>query len=70
MDATSKNDNLAELLLIELRKTTPTACLGFPPTEECRSVRIKRMERLETERAARFQELKRAALANIKKDHP
>jgi hypothetical protein len=77
MDATNNNDTLAESLLREIRKTTPTACLGFPPPDElqrlrnsCQAAHILRMERLETEREARLQKLKQAALANLRKGRP
>jgi hypothetical protein len=73
MDAAGTNDNLAELLLKELRKTTPNVFLGFPPPEELPQrpeSLTERWVRMESEREVRFQELKRAALASIRKDHP
>ncbi|MSU61265.1 MAG: hypothetical protein EXS31_02530 [Pedosphaera sp.] len=51
--------------------------IGFPSDEELQQIRnerhsahIKQMERRETQNAAQFQELKRAALKSIKKDRP
>lgn len=77
MDAQHDTDNLAEVLLTELRKTTPNAFLGFPSPEELERLRnssqaanILLTERVEREREARFQELKRRALANLRKAHP
>jgi hypothetical protein len=73
MDAESNTDNLAEVLLRELRKTTPNVFSGFPTPEELRRRRESRTERavrLESEREARFQKLKESALASIRKDHP
>lgn len=73
MDATRNTDNLAETLLMEILKTTPTAYLGLPPTERgqdrdnCQTAHIMRLERLEKEREARFVKLKDKALANIRK---
>ncbi len=51
--------------------------IGFPSADELQQIRnerhaahIKQMERRETQSAAQFQELKRAALKNIRKDQP
>ena len=75
MEAMNKEDNLAQVLLEELRKTTPNVYLGFPPPEELKRLRnerfaayILREERLEGERKAQFEKLKQAALANVRKN--
>ena len=75
METKEKNDNLAEILLMEIRKTNPNACLGFPPPEELQRFRNKRhaafileMERREGQRRGELETLKQAALANLRRD--
>ncbi len=77
MQETTSIDLAAEELFRELRKTTPSASLGFPSPEE---LQRRRNERLESERSRllhrqeaedrEFQRLKEAALSRIRKDRP
>ena len=70
-------DKLAESLLHEILKSTPTARLGFPTIEELQRMNDRRQtglanrdERRREDRDRRFQLLKTAALANLRKDRP
>ena len=76
MDTTSTlNDGFAEEILASVRKTIPSASLGFPPREELerirqrrRSIDRQRFKRMTEEEDRRFRQLKEAALATIRKD--
>lgn len=78
MDNTSTlNDGFAEGILASVRKTIPSASLGFPPREELERIRQRRQstdrqrfERMIEEEDRRFRRLKETALANIGKVRP
>jgi hypothetical protein len=70
-------ENTNEKIILELLKAIPEARRGFPPPDELDRIKrerhaayIRRWERLERDKEGAFQELKRRALANLRKDNP
>ena len=77
MEDNQHNDTLTVDLLRLIQNTNPSASLGFPTTEEMNRFRQRRhdrerfgSERRREDRDRRFQLLKTAALANLRKDRP